>query len=345
MWAMLKKKFPRITKSTPVAKRDFKGNLITQHQGLRKLYLKTYKQRMRNRVIKKELIEFKEIKEDLFDKRLKLANEKKSKLWSIGELEKALRYLKNSKSRDPSGWVNELFKDGVAGKNLKLSLLHIVNKIKEENYIPDFVRLADISTIYKGKGSKKDLINERGIFVVSIIRSILMRLIYEDYYSIIDKSMSDSQIGARKRKNVRNHLWIVHGIISDILSSKTKKPVDIQILDYKQCFDSLWLKECMNDFYSAGVQDDKFAFLYNINSNVNIAVKTPVGKTTRESITNVITQGDVFSPIFCSKQVDTIGQECLTKSKHTYFYRGEVKSDQICNNRVTVLEVGVTQIT
>ena len=37
MWAMLKKKFPRITKSTPVAKRDFKGNLITQHQGLRKL--------------------------------------------------------------------------------------------------------------------------------------------------------------------------------------------------------------------------------------------------------------------------------------------------------------------
>ena len=162
--------------------------------------------------------------------------------------------------------------------------MHIVNKIKEENYIPDFVRLADISTIYKGKGSKKDLINERGIFVVSIIRSILMRLIYEDYYPIIDESMSDSQIGAKKRKNVRNHLWIVHGIISDVLSSKTKKPVDIQILDYKQCFDSLWLKECMNDFYSAGVQDDKFALLYNINSNVNIAVKTPVGKTTRESI-------------------------------------------------------------
>ena len=39
----------------------------------------------------------------------------------------------------------------------------------------------------------------------------------------------------------------------------------------------------------------------------------------------MITQGDVFSPIFCSKQVDTIGQECLTKSKHTYFYRGEVE--------------------
>ena len=325
MWEMLKNKFPKITKPTPVAKRDNKGNLITQHQGLRKLYLKTYQQRMRNRVIKKELAEFKEIKEDLFDKRLKLAEEKKSELWNMSHLEKALKYLKNKKSRDPVGWINELFKDGVAGKNLKFSLLHIVNKIKEENHIPDFVRLADVSTIYKGKGSKKELLNERGIFVVTILRSILMRLIYQDYYAMIDKSMSDSQIGARKGKNIRNHLWIVHGIISDVLNTKNKKPIDIQIFDYKQCFDSLWLKDCMNEFYSAGFQDDKFALLYNMNSNVNIAVKTPVGKTTRESITNVITQGDVFSPIFCSKQVDTIGQECLRKSRHTYSYRGEVE--------------------
>ena len=52
---------------------------------------------------------------------------------------------------------------------------------------------------------------------------------------MLDESMSDSQVGARKGKNVRNHLWIVNGIISDVLSSKSKKPVDIQIFDYKQC--------------------------------------------------------------------------------------------------------------
>ena len=125
--------------------------------------------------------------------------------------------------------------------------------------------------------------------------------------------------------NIRNHLRIVHGIISDVLSTKTKKPIDIQIFDYKQCFDSLWLKECLNDFYSAGVQDNKFALLYNINSSVNIAVKTPVGKTDRENISEVITQGDVFGPLFCSKQVDTFGQECLMEKRHTYLYRGEVE--------------------
>ena len=110
------------------------------------------------------------------------------------------------------------------------------------NKIPHFVRLADISTIYKGKGPKNELINERGIFVVTILRSILMKLIYFDYYSILDKSMSDSQVGARKNKNIRNHIWIVNGVISDIASSKSKKPIDIQIFDYKQCFDSLWIQ-------------------------------------------------------------------------------------------------------
>ena len=109
------------------------------------------------------------------------------------------------------------------------------------------MRLADISTIYKGKGPKTELINERGIFVVTILRNILMKLIYFDYYAIIDKSMSDSQVGARKNKNIRNHIWIVNGIITDVLSSKTKKSIDIQIYDYKQCFDSLWIQECMND--------------------------------------------------------------------------------------------------
>ena len=63
--------------------------------------------------------------------------------------------------------------------------------MKAENEISEFVRLADISTIYKGKGKKCELINDRGIFVVTILRSILMRLIYLD-------------------KNIRNHIWIVN---------------------------------------------------------------------------------------------------------------------------------------
>ena len=96
------------------------------------------------------------------------------------DLEYVLTRLKEGKTRDPNGWVNELFSNGVAGKHLKTSLLTLFNKMKMENYIPDFIRKADVATIYKGKGEKCDLENDRGIFLVTTFRSILMRLIYKD---------------------------------------------------------------------------------------------------------------------------------------------------------------------
>ena len=87
------------------------------------------------------------------------------------------------------------------------------------------------STIYKEKGFRTDLTNERGVFMVSVFRSLLMKLIYKDIYKIIDDSMSDSQVGSRKGKNIRNHIWVLNSIVADTLSSKKKKSIDVQIYD------------------------------------------------------------------------------------------------------------------
>ena len=219
----------------------------------------------------------------------------------------------------------------------------MLNKIREEDFIPDFVRLADIATIYKGKGEKCDLKNDRGIFLVTIFRSILMRLIYLEKYDKLDSSMSDSQVGGRKRKSVRNHIWILNGVICDVLSNKKKTPIDLQIFDYKQCFDTLWIQECMNDIFKGGIQDEKFALLYNVNTRVDVAVKTPVGKTSRGVITNAVIQGDVFGPMFCAKQVDEIGKECLERKKYIYKYKGEVEIPPLSmmDDLISISECGV----
>ena len=282
MWKLLKKSYPKSLPAVPVGKKDKWGNIITNHEGLKKLYLQTYLNRLRNRPIKQEFEEIKKLKTNLFEIRLELSKSCQTEPWKMFQLEKVLKDLKKDKARDPIGLVNELFKEGVVGKNLKISLLKLFNRMKKENYIPEFMRLADVATIYKGKGEKCDLTNDRGIFLVTIFRSMLMKLIYFDKYDKIDKSMSDSQVGARKGKNVRNHIWILNGIINDVLSSKKKRPIDIEIFDYKQCFDGLWLEECMNDMYDGGLQDDEFALLYNVNTYVNVAVKTPVGKQKEE---------------------------------------------------------------
>ena len=130
--------------------------------------------------MKSDIKELKRLKEELFDIRLSLANSNKSVPWSLNDLEMVLKSLKPGKSRDPNGWVRDLFFSEIAGKNLKLSILKLFNKIKEENFIPEFIRKADITTIYNGKGEKSNLENDRGIFLVTTFRSILMKLIYRD---------------------------------------------------------------------------------------------------------------------------------------------------------------------
>jgi hypothetical protein len=51
-----------------------------------------------------------------------------------------------------------------------------------------------------------------------------------------------------------------------------------------------------------------------------MAVKTPTGLTERQTICDIVLQGDTFSSILASVQVDTIGQECM-KAGHYYLYK------------------------
>ena len=48
--------------------------------------------------------------------KIKLAESKASKSWTLSDLDIALGNLKNGKSRDPDGLLNEIFKKNVIGK-------------------------------------------------------------------------------------------------------------------------------------------------------------------------------------------------------------------------------------
>ena len=189
----------------------------------------------------------------IFKLKMKLASMKQSPDWSMADLDLALSNLKNNKSRDPNGYINEIFKDGVIGENLKKSLLLMMNKLKKGKLIPKVMNVANVTTVPK-KGSRILLKNERGIFRVSVLRFILMRLIYNIKYPTIDKNMSDCQMGARKKKGCKNNIFIINGIIHDVLKSKKMKPILLQIYDYAQMFDSIDLQEAIILFQKREVE-------------------------------------------------------------------------------------------
>ena len=122
--------------------------------------------------------------------------------------------------------------------DLKKAVLGLMNLVQSTLFVPEYMQWADITSIFKNKNSRLSLSNDRGIFVLSVLRKVIDKLIYCDKYPDLEKSMSDSNIGARKNKNVRNHLLIVYGIINSVIRGG-RGCVDLQIYDLVQAFDSL----------------------------------------------------------------------------------------------------------
>ena len=253
---------------------------------------------------------------------MQLAQQKESPDWTMSDLDLALSDLKNNKFRDPEGYVNEIFKHGVIGDNLKKSLLIMMINLKKKKLIPKVMNYANITTVPK-KGSRLLLKNERGIFRVAVLRFILMRMIYNTKYPKIDQNISDCQMGGRKMKGCRNNIFILNGIIHEVMKSNKMKPVTLQIYDYAQMFDSINLEEALSDIYNVGVDDDTLSLLYQANVEVHMAVKTPAGLTERQTIKDIVLQGDTFGSILASVQVDSIGQECM-RAGHYYLYKDKL---------------------
>ena len=342
MWNLKKKVFPRNVETLPVAKKNYDGRLVTSQKELKTLYLSTFSHRLRHRPVKESFQYLKALKEELCYKRLEKAKKSKSEGWKIEHLQKVLASLKAGKSRDPHGLINEIFKTEVSGKDFQTSFLIMANKIKDDIFFPKFMQFANIVSIYKGKGEKLDLTNDRGIFLVNIFRSIIMKMVYKEKYEIVDSNMSDSNVGARKHKNIRNHLFVINGIINDVLA-RNIEGIDVQILDYRQCFDSMWLEEAINDLWEAGITDDNLALIYKSNESVNMGVKTPFGMTDRKTVERIVMQGETFGPLCCSVQVDSFGKECMKEKKHLYNYKNEVGvpplamvDDLLCINKCGV---------
>ena len=309
MWKTLKKLWPKCGNSMPSAKKNHRGKVISGPRGLKKLLAKEYKERLRTRPVRPDYQEIDEQKEKVFQLKMKLAATRKSPDWTLSDLEKALGDLKRNKSRDPEGLINEIFKLDVIGDDLKNSLLIMFNQVKKKKMIPSFMNYSNITTVPK-RGSKLELMNERGIFRVAVLRYILMRLIYNTKYPEIDQNISDCQMGARKGKNCKNNIFIVNGIIHEVMKSKRMKPVLLQIYDYAQMFDSINLQKAINDVFDYGLNDENLVLIHEANKEVNMAVNTPSGLSDREVIKNSVLQGDTFGSILASVQVDTIGKEC-----------------------------------
>ena len=288
MWK-LKKKLYRQNKEVPMAMQDETGNLITNKPSLLKLYQNTYQNRLAHKNIQEGLEDMQMLKEYLFKSRSSHSAEINVADWTESEIRKVCSKLKSGKARDREDFIFELFNPKFCGDDMSRSLLKMFNEIKNKLEIPQFMKKVAITSLYKNKGCKSDFSNQRGIFNVSKIRSILDKMLYLDVYETIDQELSYSNIGARKGRNIRDHLFVVYAIINDVINGSAP-PIDIQSIDITKCFDEMWFAETHNDLYDVKVQDKKFALIAKLDEEAEVVVKTPAGPTNEFKLNELIMQ-------------------------------------------------------
>ena len=226
-WRLKKKICPK-SKDSPAAMLDREGNLITNQEDIENQALEVYTERLSPNEMKDHLKSYEETENKLCETRLKISKLNKTDPWTLEDLNQAIKDLDRDKSRDALGHANEILI--CAGSDLRFAVLKLMNHIKNTQIYPEAMEYCNITSIYKHKGSHKDFNNYRGVFRVTVLRSVLDRLIYNDCYTTVDDNLTDGNVGARKGRNICENIFVLGAVLNSVINGK-EDPIQIQVQD------------------------------------------------------------------------------------------------------------------
>ena len=279
------------------------GTEVFGAETIRNEYRLEFKTRLQHRQIDPCLRNYEEKIKQLASMYVNRAKGKHGGDYAMEELKKQIRTLKKGVAgRDKI--PPELFMN--AGNNILKLLLDNFNKLKNSNTIPTQWNDVAITTIYKNKGSAKRLVNHRGIFLTQVVSKLYERL---NLLRIKDKidNISKFQAGARSNRSTADQIYLINSCIDH--TKYLLKPLYITIYDFKQCFDSLWIEDCIVSLWKIGIRNEVLASIYEMNKTSNIVVNTPLGQTETFKIPPAVKQGTVTGPLLCGASTGEVCED------------------------------------
>ena len=222
--------------------------------------------------------------------------------FSPDELDKALTSLNDDSSPGIDNYPPKLFTK--AGSGVVDSILSLCNRIKESKDIPEQWEFVRIVTIYKQKGSKRELKFYRGIFLAIVISKIFEKLVKNRIEDNL-RRINLLQAGSRQNRGPPDNVFLFRGTMDHF--KFTGKPLYITAYDFEQAFDSLWLEDCILSLKELGVEKEYLQLIYNLNKRAKVTVKTQYGDTVAFETDPIVRQGTVLGPCLCSSST---GEYC-----------------------------------
>ena len=215
--------------------------------------------------------------------------------FTLAELSQVIEELRKGKTPGYDGVNAELLLE--AGEGLLAPLLKIFNAIRVSKDIPKQWNNVLISLIYKNKGSKKELVNYRGIFLTVIVSKVFESLLKKRMSTEL-KEVNLLQAGSRTNRSPADNTFLLRGCIDH--QKYLGGCLYITAYDFEQAFDSLWLQDCVLSLKSLNVPDYILQLIQNMNQKANVIIKTPHGRTTPLTVHDIVKQGGVLGSPMCS---------------------------------------------
>ncbi len=219
------------------------------------------------------------------------------------EINTTVRNLKKGKSTGPDKIPNEAFTN--ATKQTLEIYRKAMNKIIETQEIPDQWQEGELIRIYKGKGTKGQCKNERGITLASNFGKVMERIINERAKQKVH--VSDAQAGGKKGSATVDHILTLKEAIQS--ERNRKKPVYLVFLDVTKAYDKAWLDAIMYVMNKEGLKDNNWTIIKKMNEKLTAKINTKYGKTRKIKITDSIRQGGVLSVLQYALLMDEIAKE------------------------------------
>ena len=233
-WKLKKRLLPK-AHNVPHALQDQSGFEITDPIDIKSEYKAEFEHRLRKREPKKYLEGYMNSQNKVCSLRLEVSKGKLDDEFTLEEVERAISELKRGKCSDPTGLIREVFTR--SGKCMILSILRMMNLIKQHQVLPFEWSNIWIRTLEKNKGSIKVLNNYRGVFIVDIMSIIFEKLLKYRLMPHLQQNMRKFQTGGVKGKGVTDNLFLMRGVINR--AKHLRQEVWFTFYDIEKCFDSL----------------------------------------------------------------------------------------------------------
>ena len=196
-----------------------------------------------------------------------------------------------------------------SGNKIIRSLCVLYNSVLQSKEVPREWQELNIKSIYKNKGSKEDLKNQRGLFLSQTITKMFEKMVLNRIHEDLDNNITDFQNGARHGRSTSDNLFILRSALDYFKYYRI--PTQLIFYDLEKCFDKLWLKDCMVDLWNSSVTGNFWQLIYKMNEKSRVTIETPAGPTNKFTINEIVKQGTVLAAKICSNTVDKLNHEMM----------------------------------